>query len=310
MKRFKLFHKDRGDRVSAGVEIDRTNTASPDSRASTIDETFPDGPKVWVPNSTATVDICFIHGLTGNRDSTWTAAGHSEPWPKTLLPAEVESARILTFGYDAYVARLGGVASHNTLSDHAKNLLHDLARDRRKNKAEERPLLFVAHSLGGLVCKQAILLSRNNPEVHLRNVFKMVRGIVFLGTPHKGAWLADWARIPANAIGIVKSTNKSLLDVLSTDNEFLRDLQDRFLKLLRELSEDPDCARQIKVTCFYEELGLSVIGKIVSKDSATFEHYDPISIHGNHETMVKFATSCTGFQRVAGELARWEAECR
>lgn len=27
----------------------------------------------------ATVDICFVHGLTGNRESTWTAAGQSEP---------------------------------------------------------------------------------------------------------------------------------------------------------------------------------------------------------------------------------------
>jgi hypothetical protein len=114
----------------------------------------------------ATVDICFIHGLTGNRESTWTADGQSTPWPKTLLPPKLNNARILTYGYDAYIVRKG-VAGLNRLIDHAANLLHDLTTDRSSSNASSRPLIFVAHSLGSLVCKKAILLSRNNPEAHL-----------------------------------------------------------------------------------------------------------------------------------------------
>jgi hypothetical protein len=59
---------------------------------------FPDGVKVWHDNPNARVDICFVHGLTGNRDSTWTTSGQTEPWPNALLPASLEDARILTFG--------------------------------------------------------------------------------------------------------------------------------------------------------------------------------------------------------------------
>ncbi len=40
----------------------------------------------------AAVDICFVHGLTGDRLSTWTAGGQSEPWPKTLLPLKLSRA--------------------------------------------------------------------------------------------------------------------------------------------------------------------------------------------------------------------------
>lgn len=77
----------------------------------------------------ATVDICFVHGLTGNRNSTWTAHGQSTPWPKTLLPPEFSRARILTYGYDAYIVRKS-VAGSNCLIDHATNFLNDLTTDR------------------------------------------------------------------------------------------------------------------------------------------------------------------------------------
>ncbi|KAB5513062.1 hypothetical protein GE09DRAFT_910234, partial [Coniochaeta sp. 2T2.1] len=79
---------------------------------------FPDGVKVLHECTDAMVDICFVHGLTRNRESTWTARGQSPPWPKNLLPQELKEARILTYGYDAYVVRRS-VASSARLIDHA-----------------------------------------------------------------------------------------------------------------------------------------------------------------------------------------------
>jgi len=251
------------------------------------------------------VDICFVHGLTGDRDSTWTASGQSAPWPKTLLPPELDKARILTHGYDAYVVR-GSVASANRLVDHATNLLHDLTTNRICCKASRRPLIFIAHSLGGLVCKEAILLSRNNPEHHLRGIFDCTKGIVFMGTPHKGSWMAAWAKIPTSAIGLVKATNKSLLEVLETNNQFLESIQVRFWAMIREQRES---GRRLEVTCFFEELPLPVAGLVVSKESATLEGYNSISIHANHRDMVRFASADdNGFKRLLGELIRWESQ--
>ncbi|KAH6950296.1 hypothetical protein BKA56DRAFT_682634 [Ilyonectria sp. MPI-CAGE-AT-0026] len=151
---------------------------------------FPDGVKVLHDCTDTTVDICFIHGLTGNREGTWTAPGQSTPWPKALLPPELNKSRILTYGYNAYIMRKSGAAS-NRLIHHATNLLANLTTSRARHNASSRPLIFVAHSLGGLVCKEAILLSRNHPETHLRSIFGCTKGIIFMGTPHKGAWMAD-----------------------------------------------------------------------------------------------------------------------
>ncbi|KAF5613399.1 ankyrin protein, partial [Fusarium sp. NRRL 25303] len=266
---------------------------------------FPDGVEVLVNPPDADVDICFVHGLTGNRTSTWTARGQPAPWPKTLLPSELPKACILTYGYDAYVVSKP-VVSSNRLIDHAMNLVTDLTNDRRRRNASSRPLIFVVHSLGGLVCKEAILLSRNNPNRSRQDFFTHIKGVVFMGTPHKGSWMADWSGIPAKALGLVKSTNRSLLEVLETNNQYLESIHIRFLSMMREQRE---AGRQLEVACFFEELPLSMVGKVVSKESATFEGYDPITIHANHADMVKFgSTEETGFKRVVGELTAWKSE--
>ncbi|EWZ86333.1 hypothetical protein FOWG_09910 [Fusarium oxysporum f. sp. lycopersici MN25] len=151
---------------------------------------FPDGVEVLHDCHDATIDICFVHGLTGNRDSTWTAKGQSKPWPKVFLPLKLTSTRILTYGYDAYIVRRS-VASTNGLIDHAKNLLNNLSTDRACSNASSRPLVFITYSLGGLVCKEAVLLSRNNPKPYLWGIFDCTKGIIFLGMPHRGSWMAD-----------------------------------------------------------------------------------------------------------------------
>lgn len=268
---------------------------------------FPDGVEVLHDCPNATVDICFVHGLTGDRITTWTAQGQSDPWPNALLPSKLSTARILSYGYDAYVVR-GSVAGSNRLIDHATNLLNDLTTDREVYNAASRPIIFVAHSLGGLVCKKAILRSRNNPDAHLRNIFNCTKGMIFMGTPHKGSWMADWAKISAGALGLVKSTNKSLLEILRTDNQLLEAIQVDFWSMIRELREN---GRSLEVTCFFEELPLPVVGKVVSKDSATLEGYNLMSISANHRDMVRFSSANdNGFKRLLGELNRWGSESR
>ncbi|KAL4744666.1 WD40-repeat-containing domain protein [Aspergillus terricola var. indicus] len=296
----------REGQISSSDKVDQQRS-SQSSTEDSFARGFPDGVEVLHDCPNATIDICFVHGLTGDRITTWTTQGQSDPWPKTLLPPRLSTARILTYGYDAYWVRRS-VAGSNHLIDHATNLLNDLTTDRDLNNAASRPIIFVAHSLGGLVCKKAILRSRNNPDVHLRSIFDSTKGVIFMGTPHKGSWMADWAKISAGALGLVKSINKSLLDILRTSNQFLEAIQVDFWSMIRELRES---GRRIEVICFFEELPLSVVGQIVSKESATLEGYNAISIHANHRDMVRFSSANdNGFKRLLGVLVRWESDTR
>ena len=73
-------------------------------------------------------------------------------WPTDLLAHDLPSARIFTYGYDAQISHFfDGPASQNTITQNGRQLLTSIASKRRECLA--RPILFIAHSLGGIVVK-------------------------------------------------------------------------------------------------------------------------------------------------------------
>jgi len=138
-------------------------------------------------------------------------------------------------------------------------------------------------------------------------VLHCTRGIVFLGTPHYGSGLAQWAERLAKAIGLLKQTNPQILAVLESDSEVLARIQDSFYVMIRSRAQDK--LPPIEITCFFEELPLPVVGIVVPSHSAILPGYIPIGIRSNHMDMTKFEdTSDPGFTAVAGELRRWVRE--
>jgi hypothetical protein len=126
--------------------------------------------------------IIFAHGLTGNREKTWTHR-NGIFWPATLLSEDFPHARIITFGYDADVVRFWTIASSNRLDNHGKSLAYALLDQR--GQVGQRPIIFVAHGLGGLVCEEALNLSDKRQD--LRLILINTLGIIFLGAPHGGS---------------------------------------------------------------------------------------------------------------------------
>ena len=97
----------------------------------------------------------FVHGLNPlNREAyAYLAWTHEDGtfWPRDLLPHSCPNARIMLFGYNSSVA-LGASKFH--IHDHANELLDRFSHSRKSDKELCRPIVFIAHSLGGLVVKQ------------------------------------------------------------------------------------------------------------------------------------------------------------
>jgi hypothetical protein len=110
------------------------------------------------PLTFPTPSLIFVHGLTGDREKTWTVKDATEPWPKTLLPSKVPNARILTFGYDAYVSDWRGMVSKNRIGNHAMNLLSGVASYREEDDTV-RPHRSSAH--------KANLTTTGQPSDHI-----------------------------------------------------------------------------------------------------------------------------------------------
>ncbi|KAI4925227.1 hypothetical protein J4E85_007104 [Alternaria conjuncta] len=196
------------------------------------------GLKTVAEGATDTVD------LTGNRETTWTYK-NSIFWPKDLLANDLKNVRIFTFGYDADVVKLLTTAGGNTSS---------------------RPVIFVAHSLGGLVVEQALLISRGTSQLHVKSLLTSTFGIAFMGTPHLRSRKADWAAPLTRLSSLVLKTNKAIVAVLEPASEMLSTLQQEFHTLLEDRRRNE--GKWIEIFCFYEELSYAGIGDIVPRQSA------------------------------------------
>lgn len=130
-----------------------------------------------------TVDIVFVHGLQGHARDTWlhTSKPASQPkksksifgrrsteandttnapdsrtgdcfWPQELLAQDFPNARIFTYGYDSNVTNFfSGPADTSNILDRGRDLMTRVASQR--SICLGRPLVFVVHSLGGIIVK-------------------------------------------------------------------------------------------------------------------------------------------------------------
>lgn len=53
----------------------------------------------------------------------------------------------------------------------------------------EKPIIFLVHSMGGLIVKEAYMQGKDDPED--ASIIKAILSIIFLSTPHRSTNLAE-----------------------------------------------------------------------------------------------------------------------
>lgn len=169
-------------------------------------------------------DIVFVHGLGGGSVSTWTMSQDPNKfWPERWLGADpaFENVRIHTFGYNAS----WGKRKKNPLDVHAygQSLIEELKCHPAVSRTDT-PIVFVGHSMGGLVIKKVCILAKQNRAYE--SLGRRIHSIFFLGTPHRGAALAQTLNKILRVPPI--SGSKAFLSNLEIGSETIRDLNDQF----------------------------------------------------------------------------------
>ncbi|KAL8769216.1 MAG: hypothetical protein Q9209_004717 [Squamulea sp. 1 TL-2023] len=251
------------------------------------------------------VDIVFIHGLDGDPKQTWTLDDCL--WPQDLLTEDIPRVRVLTFGYDAQISSFWAPLSKSGIEDHADSLRELLVNAR--NHCPDRPIIFVAHSLGGVVCTEAILKASKYTEPQMAAIAGRTHGIAFLGTPHHGSDKTKWAEVARKLYATAGKTNKVLLEDLSHNSERLARIGKEFPHWLRNEVEKKD--RKIFVMCFFEEYDTKIVGsQIVIKDEALIDGgYETMALPADHKGMCKCRDRNDAIYRaIIGILQRWVGE--
>nr|POF20689.1 kinesin light chain [Quercus suber] len=134
----------------------------------------------------ATVDIVIVTGLGGHALGSFRSADGTSVWLRDFAPKDVPRARFITYGYDTAVAASN---SNQGVRELAHTLLDGLANFRRQTQTQTRPLCFVCHSLGGVVLKEALVMSSKATaakHAELYQVMVATYGLVLIGVPNLG----------------------------------------------------------------------------------------------------------------------------
>ncbi|CAB3370308.1 Hypothetical predicted protein [Cloeon dipterum] len=252
------------------------------------------------------VDVVFIHGLHGSLRNTWRqgdwgnrvrtgsparrvlrAAGDApcrgaataltdEPyancWPKEWLPQDCPDARVIALDYttDPFLWRPLWMqqVSRPTLQHRSKEMVRQL----RNIDVGTRPIVWVAHSKGGLFVKQMLVEEFEQQETEqdscvsdsksaeLPPFCRQTKGIYFYSVPHRGSSLA-LIKTPLTRRSVeIMEVAKDSPDVLNLHERFLKLCQNErfkpamvslfetkmtfmsvvFLRIVAQESADPD----------------------------------------------------------------------
>lgn len=109
------------------------------------------------------------------------------------LPQEYPNIRIIGLNYETSISEWSlnlmcpCDKSKSSLHDRAAEFLHSLSA---ANVGRDCPVIWVGHSMGGLVAKSIIVQALESNEPSVRTIGENTRAILFLGTPHKGSPVA------------------------------------------------------------------------------------------------------------------------
>lgn len=164
--------------------------------------------------------IVFVHGLGGNHSKTWESKNNFS-WPQHVADTHNYS-KVWSLSYPSSIVELipSSTKQANT-SDLVKEFSELLWSKIQQGKNDLTPIIFVCHSLGGILVKKLLVENQRNSGQYEFNP-SVVKAIIFLGTPHKGSYLANCAKLLPD---IKNYLNIPLLNSLLKTSDLLNELE-------------------------------------------------------------------------------------
>jgi len=254
------------------------------------------------------LDIVALHGITGDAYDTWTHE-NKKFWLQDFVPKELPGARIFSFGYPAEVFCSLGTGNLDTF---ARSLLEDLKRERRRKEDQQRRIIFICHSMGGLVVKKALITALIDNEIY-DNIRTSVIAILFLGTPHRGSEETGFPLVLTSIANValagtsrfVGSMRSDLIKSLEKDSKILKDISTNFRGQTRD----------IKIASFIEQNRTPpaknrIVDDISGIMDIAGERIIPMP-DCDHKSICRFSEeTSSSYKSVWGVLQDWADEAR
>ncbi|KAG8169743.1 hypothetical protein KVR01_000488 [Diaporthe batatas] len=176
-------------------------------------------------------DAILSPGIGGN----FPRAAHL--WVRQGIRRYANTARVLLY-------RHRELTDSTTLEGLARDLLENVFK-RRQRQHVSRPLFFIAHSIGGLVVKKALLMASKDEK--FRPILFNCHGITFFATPHRGSSYMSMRHLSESIQGLLhlqRPLPPSLVNEIRVSNKNLIKMHDEFTDVVSEM----------RVWSFYETI--------------------------------------------------------
>jgi len=201
------------------------------------------------------VVVVFVHGIFGDK-KTWESQKTSFP---ELLTSDPEFEKnVDAFLFEYYSPRFGPGSNVNQLAKQLKAALEDkgVLRDHAQ-------VVFLCHSMGGLITRRALLLIRDLRKVPM---------VYFYATPTNGADIAQLASKISSSPQL-----KSMLPL--EGNEALQEVQDDWINW--------PATRTLPSYCAYETLPTDGVFVVTESSARALCNRLPEAMTANHVQIVK-----------------------
>ncbi|XP_044762040.1 protein SERAC1 isoform X2 [Coccinella septempunctata] len=161
------------------------------------------------------------------------AAGNADNftycWPRDWLGDDCRDLRVLGVNYETTLSKWNGCCSHVTEKTNLEEQSAKLMASLLQAGVGKRPVVWVTHSMGGLLVKNILCKASGSSDPGVRRLIDNTRGIVFYSTPHLGSNLATFN--PASQLVLRLSIE---VQDLRENSPLLLDIHKRFLKVLED----------------------------------------------------------------------------
>jgi hypothetical protein len=153
---------------------------------------------IYLDSQNKHFDLIFVHGLLGGAFKTWRQCDSEQKletytrcWPQKWLANDINNIRILAVNYQTFLSNWNIECPETifSLQQRSSQLLNDLIRC----KIGEKPIIWVTHSMGGLLVKQMLTDISQSNDSKVKNILEQTKGIIFYSVPHRGTEVAVWS---------------------------------------------------------------------------------------------------------------------
>ncbi|KAI1656823.1 hypothetical protein F4813DRAFT_361969 [Daldinia decipiens] len=243
------------------------------------------------PTGKAEVDIVAVPGLGSDADWSWTWKDEGGLLPHVhwlkdpdMLPAIIPNSRIMAYSFEARWHSKAPQKIHLELC--GEELINGLHNNR--TDVLERPLIFIAHSLGGLVVLHALLYADRTRK--FKYLPERTVGFAALGTPFTGTRMRGLAKASPQFMGPI-SFRTSVTIAQHQHKKHLRDKTHAFGQLRDKLDLPICCFIELHAIDHGKRFSISGLtrGRTVNEKSAHVPGWDRVFLHSDHLKLNKFS---------------------